>query len=468
MNDSQDSSTTKSRGLLGLWLGVSQPVNRVKYTLSGFGLMLFKYSVEALVIWWFTSSFFSPWNFVNPVLAIRTEILRPAPEWVGWFLFVWSIPFLWIAISMSVRRAADAGDSPWLGLVVLVPLVNMIFMLVMCVVPSQPGQHWSATRQPTSGQNRVSSALLGIGASLLIGSVMLVASVYLLKSYGASLFLGTPLMMGATASFLFNRPHPRSFGSSMLVALTSVLCAGSALLLFALEGMICILMAAPLILPIGILGGIIGKAIADSTRRANHRELFAAIVVLPLLAGGEAMLSRSTEYEVLSAVEIEAPVDEVWHNVVAFPELPEPSEWYFRFGIASPQRARIVGQGLGATRYCEFTTGTFVEPITAWDEPKRLAFDVTDQPAPMFELSPYRHIHPPHLDGSLRSKRGEFRLVPLPDGRTRLEGRTWYEFDMFPQSYWTLWSDLLIHRIHERVLLHIKRESERAKNIESW
>ena len=114
-------------------------------------------------------------------------------------------------------------------------------------------------------------------------------------------------------------------------------------------------------------------------------------------------------------------------------------------------------------RYCEFTTGTFVEPITTWDEPRRLAFDVTDQPAPMFELSPYRHVHPPHLDGALQSTHGEFHLVLLPDGRTRLEGRTCYRLQMFPQSYWTLWSDLLIHRIHERVLVHIKRLSEEGK-----
>ena len=63
-------------------------------------------------------------------------------------------------------------------------------------------------------------------------------------------------------------------------------------------------------------------------------------------------------------------------------------------------------------------------------------------------------MHPPHLDGALQSSHGEFLLVPLPDGRTRLEGRTCYRLQMFPQSYWTLWSDLLIHRIHERVLVH--------------
>ena len=61
---------------------------------------------------------------------------------------------------------------------------------------------------------------------------------------------------------------------------------------------------------------------------------------------------------------------------------------------------------------------------------------------------------------ALRCQRGEFRLVRLADGRTRLEGSTWYEFQMYPQDYWTLWSDAAIHRIHQRVLEHIKRLAE--------
>ena len=85
----------------------------------------------------------------------------------------------------------------------------------------------------------------------------------------------------------------------------------------------------------------------------------------------------------------------------------------------------------------------------------------------MFEMSPYQHVHPPHLDGTLCSTRGEFRLVPLAGDRTRLEGRTWYEFDMFPYTYWTLWSDLMIHRIHRRVLKHIRRLSETPTSLET-
>ena len=265
------------------------------------------------------------------------------------------------------------------------------------------------------------------------------------------------------ASYFHNRAYARTYLASTGVGLASVAVAALALLLFALEGVICIAMALPLLLPLGALGGLMGKAVADSTRRPLV-DVAAAVLLLPLLAGIEPLVFQPRELEVMTAVEIDAPPAEVWQRVVQFPDLPEPDEWYFRTGIACPMRARIEGEGVGATRYCEFTTGTFVEPITAWEPGQRLAFDVTEQPAPMFELSPYRHVHPPHLDGFLQSNRGEFRLVALPDGRTRLEGRTWYQFAMYPQTYWTLWSDLLIHRIHMRVLRHVQRLCEEASH----
>ncbi|MGB6045208.1 MAG: DUF805 domain-containing protein [Pirellulales bacterium] len=447
--------------MLRLWFGVSEPVSRPAYAVSGFGWMLLKYGVEGLVIWCYTAAFFSPLDFLNPLLSIRTETLRTAPEWVAWAQFAWTIPFLWIAISMSVRRVADAGLSPWLGLLVLVPLVNLLFMLAMCAVRSKPGEHWSSGTGTTSDDQRARSAVFGVGAGLVIGGVMFTLSVFVFQSYGASLFLGTPLLMGAAGAYVFNHPHPRSYWASASVGQAAVFFAGVALLLFALEGLICVMMAVPLVVPFGALGGVLGKAIAESTRRPR-RELVAAIAILPLLSGAESLLIHSAEYEVMTMVEVNAPADAVWEHVVRFPDLPEQTAWYYRMGIACPQRARIVGKGVGATRYCEFTTGTFVEPITVWEPGKRLAFDVTDQPAPMFELSPYRHIHPPHLDGYLRSTRGEFLLIGLPDGRTRVEGRTWYQFDMFPQWYWTLWSDLLIHRIHQRVLAHVKHRAEQS------
>jgi uncharacterized membrane protein YhaH (DUF805 family) len=467
-SDSPPPSPSPKRGwghLLRLWFGVSEPVNQASYILSGFGLMLLKYCTEALLFWTFTSTFLTPLDFLNPTMDARRAVLQPGTEWLAWVLFLWTMPFLWIAVSMSVRRATDAGRSPWIGLMVLIPVVNLIVMLALSAMPSAEGEkRETATRKSndrTLGrmEDHAKSAALAVGLSLLIGGLMLWTSVYAFSTYGASLFLGTPMLMGTTASYIFNREHSSTIGASALLGVASVSFAMCALLLFALEGVICVAMAAPLVLPIGAMGGLIGKAIADATRRSPS-EFFAAVLVLPLWAGGESLLIKSREHVVLTAVDVDAPATTVWNNVVDFPEITEPEAWYFSCGIACPERARIVGQGPGAIRYCEFTTGTFVEPITVWEQPRRLAFDVTEQPEPLRELSPFRNVHPPHLNLSLRSNHGEFRLIALGAAQTRLEGRTWYTFDMFPQWYWTVWSDVLIHRIHERVLVHIKTLSE--------
>jgi hypothetical protein len=106
-----------------------------------------------------------------------------------------------------------------------------------------------------------------------------------------------------------------------------------------------------------------------------------------------------------------------------------------------------------------FTAGDFVEPITAWDEGQLLKFDVTSNPPAMREWSPY-NIHPPHVRDFLVSHGGQFRLIELPGGRTRLEGTTWYEHNLWPAAYWQVWSDAILHRIHRRVLEHVKRLAE--------
>ena len=187
------------------------------------------------------------------------------------------------------------------------------------------------------------------------------------------------------------------------------------------------------------------------------------MIALPLSTLALPQVSAPVLREVRSSVEIAAPAEVVWKNVIAFPAIPEPDDLLFKTGIAYPQSARIEGEGVGAVRYCVFSTGAFVEPITAWEPGRRLGFDVRRSPAPMQEWSIYSRVTPPHLDGYLASRRGEFRLVALPGGRTRLEGSTWYELRIEPQGYWALFSDYLIHRIHQRVLAHIQHQAEAGR-----
>jgi len=174
-----------------------------------------------------------------------------------------------------------------------------------------------------------------------------------------------------------------------------------------------------------------------------------------------AMIGPPPRFEVTTSIVVKASPPQVWQHVVAFAELAPPTDLLFQTGIAYPTRAKLDGQGVGAVRHCVFSTGEFIEPITTWDEPRLLRFDVRNQPPVMNEWSPYKDLRPPHLEHYLVSQRGQFLLTALSDGTTKLEGTTWYENRFWPATYWHLWSDYIIHRIHMHVLAHIKNLAEK-------
>jgi hypothetical protein len=233
--------------------------------------------------------------------------------------------------------------------------------------------------------------------------------------------------------------------------------ASCALLFLSVEGILCIAMALPLTVPLGAFGGWL-------VYRAESSPVVARGITMLLLLPSASLTwdfnAKPPVFEVRSAVEIAASPEQVWKHVVAFTEMPEPREWYFRAGLAFPTRARMVGSGAGAVRYCDFSTGPVVEPIEVWDEPRVLRFGVTESPAPMHEWSPYASVNPKHLHGYLLSKQGQFVLTELANHHTLLQGTSWYQHGLWPAEYWRLWSDAIIHRIHMPVLNHIRTLAE--------
>jgi hypothetical protein len=318
-------------------------------------------------------------------------------------------------------------------------------------------------------QKVISLASLG-GTGLLLALALVWLTFTLttaLYRYGVVLFVIGPFVMGLVSAIVFAALRGDSMRASIAHAMLFVtyvmLATALGLLCLAMEGLVCVLMAAPLVYPVSLVGALLGIGIARviTTRWARSSTAFILAVLLPLAS---ILLSQphadAPQFKVTSRINISAPPEVVWNNVVTFSDLPTPDDWVLRTGIAYPVRARIEGSGIGAVRYCEFSTGPFVEPITTWDAPRRLAFAVTENPAPMQEWTFWRDVHPPHLDGFFVSQQGEFLLVPTADGGTRLEGSTWYRHNLGPAWYWRLWSDAIIHRIHLQVLAHVKTLSE--------
>jgi hypothetical protein len=303
--------------------------------------------------------------------------------------------------------------------------------------------------------------ILSIALPCVLGWAFTYLATNVFRDYAYGLFVWLPLVLGATSTLILAYKNPTARKALRNNAYLTLLIFCIGLLFFAWEGVICLLMAAPIGFVFTYFGFLIGHSLSKS--KINNSTPTAIILLMlsvPSLMAFEDSIKTSDDLRsVTTSIEINASPEIVWKNVVAFPQLKDPTEFIFKTGIAYPISATINGQGVGAVRHCNFSTGSFVEPITVWEEPKLLKFSVDQQPEPMKEISPY-DIHPTHLHGYWISKQGQFKLTALPNGHTLLEGTTRYVNKINPNFYWTIWSDYIVHKIHQRVLEHIKTQAE--------
>jgi uncharacterized membrane protein YhaH (DUF805 family) len=450
--------------LADLWR-LEGTVGRGTYALIGCALFAVKHNLDRFVA---TALFGRPWNIFSYLRGPQQGVESTAHAAAFYAtMLVLALPFIWTGIALTLRRLRDAGWPAGLLLLFFVPVLNLPFFLLLSLVPSRGDASRRGAAMPLLArlvpETLVGSAAVAVLVTAVLSTPLVALSITVFRQYGAGLFVGLPFALGLVAALLFGYHEPRSWLGCFCVATIATLLLSVFLLALALEGVICLIMAGPIMVALATLGATLGYFLQRRglPPEAATTVALGALLVVPFLMGAEGAAGLAAPlYEVQSAVDVAAPPEVVWRSVVSFSDLPAPSDWLFRAGIAYPVRATIEGRGRGAVRRCIFNTGPFIEPIDVWDEPHLLRFDVVSLPPPMQEWTPYRHVHPPHLDGFLTAERGEFRLEALPAGGTHLEGRTWYRHHMWPAGYWRLWSDAIIHRIHMRVLRHIQAEAE--------
>ena len=77
-------------------------------------------------------------------------------------------------------------------------------------------------------------------------------------------------------------------------------------------------------------------------------------------------------------------------------------------------------------------------------------------------VSPYQHVFAPHVLGYFHTRSTAFELSAAADGHTLLIERTAHELRLDPVLYWLPMAQWVVGENNARVLVHIKREAERA------
>ncbi len=405
----------------------------------------------------------APWWFwLDPMreLMFPPHHLSPLHDLAAWVLPAgMALTLLADALlaALSFRRARDARAYFWIAAFTVAPGLQAVAVLWLSLAPRRPEP--AALHSGPGGKSTPQDAVVGVltGASLCLGAA--VVATLVLHDYGWGLFLASPFVIGFVTAFLTNRHGDRGAGRSITLVLYALALGALGLLGFALEGVVCLILASPLILAMGVVGGLAGRAVALQASRRRGTAVM-SVAILPLVLMGEIVLPPRAGFDSVESVEVAAPPAAVWSAITHMGPIPEPPAAPFRWGLAYPVRGEILGTGVGALRRGVFSTGVAYERVTEWSPERRLSFIVLSDPPTMTELSPYPHVNAPHDLGYFRTLDARFTIAPLADGKTRLALATRHELDLEPALYWLPIAQWATHVNKMRVLDHFRRQAE--------
>jgi hypothetical protein len=323
--------------------------------------------------------------------------------------------------------------------------------------PESPGTPQSTTTAGQGGPRTVFLIVFGVAFSLAGFAVL---AILVFHEYSHSLFLLLPLVAGFASAYLAN--FRRKWNWDRTITVVALTLATSGFLMLGFEGAICIAMASVVAAMLALIGAGIAWLVSKMKTNRNTTLLFLAVICPLSMAFENRFPPTPPLLEQTTVIEIDAPPEVVWRFVPAFPKITAPPTGLLSTGIAYPIASTITGEGIGAHRSCVLSTGDMPERITRWEPGRALEFDVLQTPPAMEETNPFFQIRPPHVEGYFAVTHGRFILTPLANGRTRVEGTSWFKHNLWPQFYWAPLTRRTVKAVHERVFDHIKHLSESA------
>jgi hypothetical protein len=336
-------------------------------------------------------------------------------------------------------------------------------ILFLCVMV-----HGDQSEEPSveaAERQRVVSGWGGGLKGLLFGMALTLAAVatsaLIFGAYGYGIFLVSPFIMGAVTGFFANYRRDISGRETANLVMATSFLGGLALIAAALEGIGCLIMAAPLGIGMAVLGGVLGREIARSGQYSGG-QMASSVAILPIVFAIEAVFPPAARFDTEQTISVNASPEKVWRAIVQMETIEEPISLAHRMGLAYPLRGRVFGAGVGALRYGDFSTGTAIERVTEWEENRKLAFVVLKDIPGLRELSPYRHVHAPHVHGYFTTRETSFALIEKPGGITEIVERTSHELKLDPALYWLPFARYMVDQNNARVLRHIKQQAEKG------
>ena len=440
--------------------GFLEPVSRRSYLRGSLVLLVAQYLAHVLV---YCAASPTAWTLLpSPAVALAfwstsgRQSGTASPELL--LLTILDIAVTWSLLALAIRRARATDRSEVVACLICVPIVQLftVFWLGEEAIPG-------TTDVPTA-THRISlgTALKGLFAGLIVSVALEVVSTLVFGTYGFFLFFASPFLVGCTTAYIGNRRTDIGSRATAKLVLGACFLGAVGLLAIAVEGVVCLVLATPLIAFFAWIGGIVGRTIAVHGPGAAPRYTAMSLSVLPLFLAIDVIAPPHVAFQSSENIEVSAGDRDVWDAIVHMGPIPNPPAAPFRWGLAYPMSGSIHGSGVGAIREGVFSTGVAHERVTEWQPPARLSFDVLSDPPTMRELSPYQQVHAPHVNGYFVTLNARFTITPLANGHTRLTLDTRHELNLNPYVYWLPIVKWAVHTNKTRVLRHFAAQAEAA------
>ncbi len=114
-------------------------IGRGRYLFTGVLLFAVKHLLDRLVamkVFGLSWSLFNYWVFGESSKIDETPYGRL--KFYG-TLVALAIPFIWVGVVLTLRRLRDAGLPLWLVALFFLPFINLLFFLLLSIMPSREG-----------------------------------------------------------------------------------------------------------------------------------------------------------------------------------------------------------------------------------------------------------------------------------------------------------------------------------------
>lgn len=267
---------------------------------------------------------------------------------------------------------------------------------------------------------------------------------YELFGYGLSFFVFLPFALG----YILGKSTIKAV--SLWGLIFSFIIFFILLLIGNLEGMVCILMAMPLIIGV-VIFGVLSKYLTQKLKKTNKTENLIKSSILPFclfltLGFLETELTKNDNniIEIKSEIILPYSAMKVYETIKSVDTLNAEKPFLMKLDLPVPQKCILGEEKIGGLRTCYFEGGKIVERITELEKGKILKMDVID-----YQLTGRKW---------LGFKEAIYLFDELENGQTKMTRITTYTSELYPRFYWKPLEQIGIEQEHEYVFRNLVKD----------